>query len=174
MPRAQTARSSWDRRRPRLAATWHPIGELLPPPSPWPSCGGRVQRGQCADWNTAGAPPSRYTARHVADSAAHRGSRAGSASRTRRRSGRMRRPRRLVTGKGIGNGESPTEEKWWSRAQNGVLPVFFFFFFFGREEVWGSPERFASVILHFASFSTKRDPGRTRVCVCCKLNYLSS
>jgi hypothetical protein len=130
MPRAQTARSSWDRRRPRSAATWHPIGELLPPPSPWPSCGGRVQRGQCADWNTAGAPPSRYTARHVADSAAHRGSRAGSACRTKRRSSRMGRPRRPETGKGIGDGESPAkEEKWWGRAQNGVLLLNLGFFF---------------------------------------------
>jgi len=103
MPRAQMARSSWDRRRPRSAATWHPIGELPPPPpcpSPAPG-GGSVQRGQCADWNTAGAPPSRYTARHVADSAAQRG---GGARSARRRRG-WTRPRRPGTGKGIG--ESP-------------------------------------------------------------------
>jgi hypothetical protein len=73
MPRAQTARSSWERRPPRSVATWHPLGDLWPP-SPSPPDGRRVQRGQCADWNTAGAPPSRYTARHVADSPAHRGS----------------------------------------------------------------------------------------------------
>lgn len=34
----------------------------------------------------------------------------------------MGRPRRPETGKGIGDGESPAkEEKWWGRAQNGVL-----------------------------------------------------
>jgi hypothetical protein len=103
---------------------------LFPPPPPWPSCGGRVQRGQCADWNTAGAPPSRYTARHIADSAAHRGSRLGSAWRTRRRSGRVGRPRRPQSGKGIG--ESPAEEdKWWARAQNSVLLRLVFFVFLG-------------------------------------------
>ena len=31
------------------------------------------------------------------------------------RSGRMGRPRRPETGKGIGDGELPAEEKWWGR-----------------------------------------------------------
>lgn len=96
MPSAQTARSSWDRRLPLSTATWHPLGcgggggeeevDDLRSPSPSPPLpaeGARsVQRGQCADWNTAGAPPSRYTARQVADSPAHL---RGGATRRRRR-----------------------------------------------------------------------------------------
>jgi hypothetical protein len=104
MPSAQTARSSWDRRLPLSTATWHPLGcgggggeeevDDLRSPSPSPPLpaeGARsVQRGQCADWNTAGAPPSRYTARQVADSPAHL---RGGATRMRRRRRRRRRRR---------------------------------------------------------------------------------
>lgn len=130
MPSAQTARSSWERRLPLSTATWHPLGcgggggeeeDDLRSPSPSPPLsaeGARsVQRGQCADWNTAGAPPSRYTARQVADSPAHlRGGASRNAATTTVRAARRWRRRQRWPERSRGIEESPEGKmgKWWA------------------------------------------------------------
>lgn len=65
MSRAQTARSSRWRRRPCMTAGWHRgVRRTADDPNP-PDSSASVHRGHLGDSNTAGAPPSSYTARHV-------------------------------------------------------------------------------------------------------------